>query len=107
MLLMRSTRSSLLGMLWEDWLRISTPKRLNDAGSFLHRRLGDREYAKRVFEFKSEEDIERLVPVQISSAGVEDILVDMGILERGTARRDIADFPRKVLRALFGHLRHR
>ena len=58
-------------------------KRLNDAGSFLHRRLGDREYAKRVFEFKSEEDTENLVPAQIRSAGVEDILVDMGILERG------------------------
>ena len=65
-------------------------KRLSDARSFLHKRLDDREYAKRVFEFKSEEDTENLVPARIRSAGVEDILVDMGILKRGTASRGIA-----------------
>ena len=55
-------------------------KRLSDARSFLYKRLGDREYVKRVFEFKSEEDTGNLVPARIKNAGVEDILVEMGIL---------------------------
>eukprot|EP00866_Antonospora_locustae_P002427 jgi/Antlo1/2427/2377 len=63
-------------------------KWLVEAGAYLSRRLGDEEYARRVLEYAEEEDIEYMNPERISEKGVEDILVDMGILVRGRKREE-------------------
>eukprot|EP00866_Antonospora_locustae_P001865 jgi/Antlo1/1865/2014 len=61
-------------------------KWLVEAGAYLSGRLDKEEYARRVFEYAEEEDIEYMNPKRISEKGVEDILVDMGILVRGRKR---------------------
>ena len=43
------------------------------------------------------EDPENLVPAQIKSSGVEDILVDMGILERGEEWQKVGNMRMRVL----------
>eukprot|EP00866_Antonospora_locustae_P002414 jgi/Antlo1/2414/551 len=63
-------------------------KWLVEAGAYLSGRLDKEEYARRVFEYAEEEDIEYMNPERISEKGVEDILVDMGILVRGRKREE-------------------
>eukprot|EP00866_Antonospora_locustae_P000523 jgi/Antlo1/523/1106 len=63
-------------------------KWLVEAGAYLSGRLDKEEYARRVLEYAEEEDIEYMNPKRISEKGVEDILVDMGILVRGRKREE-------------------
>ncbi|KAL0265932.1 UNVERIFIED_CONTAM: hypothetical protein PYX00_011649 [Menopon gallinae] len=56
--------------------------RLMGAAAYLSRRLKDKSYKRRVFEFENEEDAYLLIPSRITHSGVEDILEGMGILER-------------------------
>ncbi|KAL0263977.1 UNVERIFIED_CONTAM: hypothetical protein PYX00_010858 [Menopon gallinae] len=58
-------------------------ERLMVAGAYLMDRMEDEGYKRRVFEFSSEEDADRLMPSRITHTGVEDILEGMGIIERG------------------------
>eukprot|EP00866_Antonospora_locustae_P002230 jgi/Antlo1/2230/1897 len=79
-------------------------KWLVEAGAYLSRRLGDEEYARRVFEYAEEEDIEYMNPERISEKGVEDILVDMGILVRGRKReKESTEQPKTSKRRKGGH----
>ncbi|KAL0265940.1 UNVERIFIED_CONTAM: hypothetical protein PYX00_011657 [Menopon gallinae] len=57
-------------------------ERLMGAAAYLSRRLKDKSYKRRVFEFENEEDADFLIPSRIMHSGVEDILKGMGIMER-------------------------
>eukprot|EP00866_Antonospora_locustae_P000737 jgi/Antlo1/737/1273 len=79
-------------------------KWLVEAGAYLSGRLGDEEYARRVFEYAEEEDIEYMNPERISEKGVEDILVDMGILVRRRKREEEStEQPKTSKRRKRGH----
>ncbi|KAL0265939.1 UNVERIFIED_CONTAM: hypothetical protein PYX00_011656 [Menopon gallinae] len=57
-------------------------ERLMMARAYMNEKLEDESYKRRVFEFASKEEADRLMPSRITHSGVEDILEGMGILER-------------------------
>ena len=76
------TPDYMIGRLTEA-INNSKQKMLNDSAAFLHKEMGDMERARLLFNFKDEESVEdMLYHESITSEGVEEILVKMGILVR-------------------------